>query len=148
MRRAILVLATMAVASVLASGVALADVFVGDAGDNRLVGTDERDRMSGGGGDDLMRGLDGSDEMHGGSRHTFDKNGADTMYGGRGRDVMNGEGGADHIYGGKGDDYISSIGDNAVDYVDCGGGNDSVNRSRVTGPDRADVFVNCEKSVL
>ncbi len=147
MQRMGLMLATMVLALLIASGVALAEVFHGDGGDNTLIGTDERDSISGGGGGDLMRGLDGPDRMRGEARNTFDENGADTMYGGRGEDVMNGEGGVDHIYGGSGDDYISSIADNAVDYVDCGGGNDSVNRSRIASPDRDDVFVNCENSV-
>ncbi len=146
-RKTGLVLATMALALLLASGVALAEVFRGDGGDNRLVGTDGPDRMSGGGGDDFMRGLDGTDRMRGGSRNTFDETGEDTMRGGRGQDFMNGEGGTDHIYGGPGDDGISSIGDNAVDYVDCGAGIDTVDRSLVAGPDKADVFVNCEKSL-
>ena len=136
-----------ALALLLASGAALAEAFSGDDGDNRLVGTDDRDRMSGGGGDDLVRGLGGPDVMRGGSRNDFDANGEDTMYGGRGEDIVNGEGGEDHIYGGPGDDYISSIGDNAVDRVDCGGGTDSVDRSLIMGPDKADVFVNCENSV-
>ena len=147
MRRTGLVLATMALALLLASGAALAEAFGGDDGDNRLVGTDGRDRMAGGGGDDLVRGLGGPDVMRGGSRNDFDANGQDTMYGGRGEDVVNGEGGEDHIYGGPGNDYISSIGDNAVDVVDCGGGTDSVDRSLVLGPDKADVFVDCEQSV-
>lgn len=133
-------LATMALALLLASGVALAGVFNGDDGNNRLVGTDGRDRMFGSGGDDLVRGLDGPDRMAGGD-------GEDTMYGGRGQDIINGGGGEDRIYGGSGNDYISSIGDDAVDVVDCGGGTDSVDRSIVLGPDKADVFVNCEKSV-
>ena len=138
-RRTGWVLATMALAMLLASGVALAEVFNGDDGNNRLVGTDGRDRMFGGGGDDLMRGLDGQDRMGGGD-------GGDTMYGGRGQDAMNGGGGEDRIYGGPGDDYISSISDDAVDQVDCGGGRDTVDRSLVIGPDKADVFVDCEKS--
>ena len=65
-------MSTMALAVLLASGVALAEVFTGDDGDNRLVGTEGRDRMSGGDGDDLMRGLDGADRI----------SGEDTMYGG------------------------------------------------------------------
>ena len=139
MRRTGLVLAIMALALLLASGAALAGVFNGDDGNNRLVGTDGRDRMSGGGGDDLMRGLDGRDRMGGGD-------GLDTMYGSRGEDVLNGLDGEDTIYGGPGNDYISSIGDNSVDQVDCGGGTDTVDRSLVLGPDKADVFVDCEKS--
>ena len=91
MRRTGLVLATIALALLLANGAALAGVFNGDDGNNRLMGTDGRDRMLGGG-DDLMRGLDGRDRM------------------------------------------------------DCGGGTDTVDRSLVIGPDKADVFVDCEKS--
>ncbi len=127
----------MALALLLASAAAVAGVFNGDDGNNRLVGTDGRDRMFGG--DDLIRGLDGRDRIGGGD-------GGDTMYGGRGEDVLNGGGGEDRIYGGPGDDYVSSVGDNAVDQVDCGGGTDTVDRSLVIGPDKADVFVDCEKS--
>ena len=32
------------------------------------------------------------------------------------------------------------------DRMDCGGGTDTVDRSLVIGPDKADVFVDCEKS--
>ena len=131
MRRTGLVLATMALAVLLASSVALAEVFNGDNGNNRLVGTDDRDRMFRGGGDDLMRGLDGQDRMGGGD-------GEDTMHGSRGEE--------DRIYGGPGNDYVSSVSDNAVDQVDCGGGTDTVDRSLVIGPDKADLFVECEKS--
>ncbi|HEV2745351.1 MAG TPA: hypothetical protein VGV91_19510 [Rubrobacter sp.] len=124
-------LATMALAVLLASSVALAEVFNGDNGNNRLVGTDGRDRMFGGGGDALMRDLDGQDRMGGGD-------GEDTMHGSRGEE--------DRIYGGPGNDYVSSVSDNAVDQVDCGGGTDTVDRSLVIGPDKADLFVECEKS--
>ena len=41
--------------------------------------------------------------------------------------------------------HVSSIDDNAVDQVDCGGGTDTVDRSLVVGPDKADVFVDCER---
>ena len=130
----------MASTLLLASGAALAEVFDGDDGNNRLVGTDGRDRMSGGGGDDLMRGLGGQDRMGGGD-------GDDTMYGGPGRDVMGGGLGVDLIFGGRGDDFISSIGDNARDFVDCGPGTDAVDQS--LGPDQTpkDVYRNCERIV-
>lgn len=122
----------------LIAGTALADTFDGDDGDNTLLGTDGRDRMSGFDGSDTLRGFGGRDRISGG-------NDDDALYGGRKQGVLAGGLGADRIYGGAGDDYVSSIGDNAVDYVDCGAGTDTVDQSLITGPDQDDVFVNCEK---
>ena len=66
--------------------------------------------------------------VHGGS-------GADTLYGGLG---------SDGLYGGPGNDFVHSVGDNAGDRVECGGGIDTVKR----GADQnLDLFVDCERFV-
>ena len=70
---------------------------------------------------------------------------ADSMYGGEGEDTMLGNAGRDHVYGGPGNDRVSTVYDNAVDFVDCGPGFDEYDQSIAFGqPDRQDVFVNCE----
>ena len=81
-----------------------------------------------------MRGLGGRDRMGGGD-------GDDS------RDAMGGGLGVDLIFGGTDDDFISSIGDNARDFADCGPGTDAVDQS--LGPDQTpkDVYRNCERIV-
>ena len=127
MRRTGLLLVTVVVATMLASGVALAATFNGNNLDNKMVGTDNPDTMRGFGGADLMYGR--------GSR--------DLMYGGDGRDRMYGGSGADKVYAGAANDYVSVINDNSGDYVNCGRGFDTVNEQAGNqGPD--DVYVHCE----
>ncbi len=147
MRRTVLLLAMVMVTALVAGGAALAGAFDGDDANNRLVGTDGPDTMRGLGGDDVMRGFAGRDRLFGGGGDMPGDAGDDTMYGGRGRDLLNGEGGADRIYGGPGDDYISSTGDDGKDYVDCGGGTDTVNQELGTEPTPEDVYLNCERTI-
>jgi Ca2+-binding RTX toxin-like protein len=67
MRRAVLVLAVMASALVLASGVAWALNEVGTNGPDTLRGTNSDDNLSGEGGNDDLLGLGGSDNLLGGA---------------------------------------------------------------------------------
>jgi hypothetical protein len=60
--------------------------------------------------------------------------------------VIYGEGGADALYGGPGSALITSTGDNADDFVDCGGGADIVEESGASDR-KLDRFVNCERFV-
>ena len=53
----------------------------------------------------------------------------------------------DLIFGGKGDDFMSSIGDDGKDSVDCGPGIDSVDQSLGTEPTPKDVYRDCERVV-
>jgi len=113
MKRAMLLLAMMAVTLVSASGIALAATILGTDKDETLIGTRYADLVVANGGADGVRGNGGSDQL----------------YGNTGRDRIRGGFGEDHLYGGGGDDTIFS-GDifsqsSAYrDVVDCGPGDD------------------------
>src|SRR3712207_8026636 len=65
-RRAVLPAAVMLCALVAVGGAALAETLAGNDGDNRLIGSNQRDSISGGGGDDLIKGLRSIDRLKGG----------------------------------------------------------------------------------
>ena len=131
MRRTGLLLVTVVLAMVLASGVVLAATVNGDAKSNKHVGT---------GGADTMRGFGGADSIYG-------RGGRDVMYGGDGQDRLYGGNGFDRIYAGAGNDFVSVIGDDAGDHVNCGPGKDTVNEQPgEQGP--ADVYEHCEIIVV
>jgi len=97
-------LALMAAALVLASGVALAKNIVGTDTGQKIVGTKFADHINALGGDDVVLGYAGPDKIRGGD----DK---DKQYGGLGNDVIYSEGGfRDLVNGGKGTDtcYVDS----------------------------------------
>lgn len=136
--------------------------FLGTAGGDSLRGTSKDDVIEGLGGDDALRGLGGDDFLYGnkGNDALFGGPGDDVMHGGMGddraeeravhggsgSDVLYGEAGEDALYGGPGGDIVVSTYDDAGDYVDCGGGVDTVQKAGA--PDRnLDRFVNCEKFV-
>ena len=104
-RRTSLLLAVMAAALVLASGVALAkNHVVGTDRGEKLVGTKQADNIDAQGGDDVVQGLQGADTIRGG-------NGKDRQYGGYGNDVIYSQGGyRDLVNCGKGIDtaYVDS----------------------------------------
>jgi hypothetical protein len=150
LRRAILLVAMMAVSLLVASGMALAVTKIGTDGPDRLRGTNGDDTLLGKGGNDLL----------------FALGGRETLLGGEGNDYLYGHTGADRIVGGEGDDLIFqgpypetakdtlSGGDGndvlffdnrtpAKDVVTCGDGFDRV------GADRKDVVApDCEKVFL
>ena len=155
MRRTILVLAAMAAALLLASGVALAVTKVGGPGDDVLTGTVRSDELYGRGGDDTLAGRKASDALYGDA-------GADILYGDDGDDGLYGDAGADLLVGGEGEDTIydgedyggpvdrlfGGAGNDTFypynqpagkDFVYCGGGTDYV------FADRADVLNDCER---
>jgi hypothetical protein len=66
MRRVFLLLTTMALALVLASGVALAVTKIGTDGPDTLRGTNGADNLLGNGGNDDLFGLGGRDNQLGG----------------------------------------------------------------------------------
>jgi large repetitive protein len=112
MRRAALVLTTMALTLLLSSGVALAVTRIGGPGPDVLKGTDNRDRLDGGGGPDSLLGLGAGDCLSGGT-------GSDTVLGGPGDDLATGgpggcgsplgqerPGESDVVNGGPGDDLV------------------------------------------
>ena len=129
MRRLVLLLAAMALALVMASGVALAVNKVGTNGTDLLVGTDGDDNLVGRGGNDFLEGLTGSDNLAGGRGNDF-----------LGDDVFR-ESSEDNLSGGKGNDTILvDNGTAAEDVVVCGDGFDRV------FADRADLIAaDCER---
>jgi RTX calcium-binding nonapeptide repeat (4 copies) len=139
MRRAVLLLAAMALALLLASGVAWAVTKVGGPGHDTLTGTNGADNLLGKGGDDTIFGLRGSDNLLGGGGDdiviggkppaTPLGGGSKNVYGGSGNDFVGGGNGPDNVVGGDGIDYVADgdvVKDTSIDIVSAGGGNDGV----------------------
>ena len=142
-RRVALVLAAMALALLLASGVALAVNKIGTDGPDTLRGTNGPDNLSGRGGSDRIFSLAGKDNLLGGpgkdillggsERRAFggDKN----LDGGPGNDVISGGQGSDNALGGDGNDQLAgNLHDPSSDKHLGGDGNDvvfAVNRPAV-----------------
>lgn len=152
MRRALLIATAMAVAVVVASGVAWADNITGTAGNDKLQGTSGNDNMDGKAGNDTLEGMSGADSVLG-------ANGDDLLYGGRadgnsvgerdevrgqdGNDTVFGGSGADDLYGGTGNDAISDAleDDSSVDKISGGDGDDTINT--VSAPASKDEITSC-----
>ena len=123
MRRVVLVLAAMALALLLASGVAWAVNKIGTDGPDTLRGTNRADNLSGEGANDDLLGLGGSDNLLGGA-------GKDNVLGGNERRPQGGDknlvGGPanDRVLGGNGSD--NAVGGPGNDFVDGGRGSDRV----------------------
>jgi Ca2+-binding RTX toxin-like protein len=156
MRRVVLVLAPMALALLLASGVAWAVNKIGTDGPDTLRGTNGNDSLLGRGGNDRLFALDGRDTLLGGPGKDWvdthpkefrrgDKNlqggpGNDLVVGGRGSDNVLGDTGndllvdgphrefsLDKVSGGDGTDVLAVQNFPAAqDIVTCGGGFDRV----------------------
>ena len=152
MRRTILLLATMALTLLVASGVALAVNKIGTDGPDTLRGTNRDDNLLGKGGNDVLFGLGGRDNLLGGSGKDWvlggnewrpqggDKNlvggpgndgvlggrGSDNLLGGSGNDFVDGGPGPDKILGGDGNDYLldGERRGGATDILTGGDGND------------------------
>lgn len=129
MKRMVMVLTIGALFLALAAGVALATDYYGNPYAETIRGSN---------GDDVIRGAGGDDRLYGGA-------GDDGLYGNAGNDTLTGGNGPDRIVGGSGNDTVYSVGDDSVDYVDCGPGYDVANRQ--PGPGANDTFVNCEKFI-
>lgn len=99
MRKTVLVLISIALAVLLASGVALAANIKGDKFDNVLTGTSSRDTINPFAGNDTVYALGGSDDV----RHSY---GDDYIFGGSEADTLRGGFGNDVIWGGPGKDLI------------------------------------------
>ncbi len=93
------------------------DNLKGRGGDDRLFGGDDRDKMDGGLGNDVLLGGNGDDKMRG-------REGDDILNGDEGADRIDGAEGDDQIEGGAGDDRIR--GEEGNDIVSAGDGNDDV----------------------
>jgi Ca2+-binding RTX toxin-like protein len=136
MRRLVLLLTAMALALVVASGVALAVTKVGTNGPDTLRGTNKGDNLLGRGGNDKLFGLAGRDNLLGGSGKdlVFGGNerrlsgGDKNLVGGSGNDEILGGLGADNILGEEGNDLVADgpDGDFATDTLSAGDGNDVV----------------------
>lgn len=138
---------------------ALDDVLTGTRGDDVICGLGGSDTIKGLGGNDalygdscpgrasastarlpsaaaartrndLLVGGPGKDRLYGGP-------GKDRLYGGPGSDRLYGGPGSDRVYGGPGNDTIDVRGGRS-DYVDCGGGRDTVRA------DKNDIVRACE----
>ena len=138
-RRAILLLALMAVAFVVAGGVALAATAItGTAGNDTLKGTNGADAISGKAGDDVLLGLKGTDAMDGGrgrdavlgGNEIGPQSGDRALVGGRGGDFVGGGRGSDGLSGGSGKDYMFAgpFDEKAddVDSISAGADNDAI----------------------
>ncbi len=140
MRKTILLLAVMASALVVASGVAWAatiecpnrsgNLCVGTKKADTMTGTDSADDMTGRKGKDRMFALGGNDTISGGPSR-------DVVRGGLGNDKISGDTGSDRLFGDEGSDTIHTAGEFS-DEVDCGPDTDSA------FVDRSDRVVNCE----
>jgi len=114
MRRTILLMATMALTLLVASGVALAvtkigtngpDTLRGTNGDDNLVGKDGSDTLIGLRGTDNLLGGTGKDLMFGGYRDSTGR-GDDNLVGGSGNDAIFGSQGSNNIVGQEGNDFL------------------------------------------
>ena len=99
MRKSVLLLASMALAVLLASGVALAANVKGTDGVDVLYGTPSRDVINPFSGNDTVYAKGGNDDV----RHSY---GNDKIYGGAGNDTLRGGFDNDEIWGGPGKDLI------------------------------------------
>ena len=144
MRRVILLLALMALALVVASGVAWAVTKVGTDGPDTLRGTNGDDKLLGIGGNDRLFSLAGNDTLLGGPGKDVvfggrivgrccddnDFSGGDkNLSGGPGNDDVEGGRGSDNIVGGRGNDLLFEGAEPDVAKIDnlsAGAGNDAV----------------------
>ena len=138
MRRVVLALGAMALALLLASGVAWAVNKVSTNGPDTLRGTNRADKLAGRGGNDILLGLAGNDKLQGGRgkdivnggnlAHPF--GGKKNLDGGRGNDVVQGGLGPDNLAGGRGNDFMFDGDFNPrvqrEDKLSGGGGNDVI----------------------
>ncbi len=108
------------------------DALWGQAGDDKIYGTNGDDVAGGGTGDDFMRMLGGDDTLFGGPGNDAisKSSGSGVFFGGEGDDVITASFESDTIWGGAGDDTLDTggaIGDHS-DYLAflTGHGNDVV----------------------
>jgi Ca2+-binding RTX toxin-like protein len=172
MRRTIVLLATMALTLLVASGVALAVTRIGTDGPDTLRGTKGDDNLLGKGGNDTLLSLAGNDTLMGGTGKDVVNGGSlaqplagnKNLVGGEGNDAVQGGLGSDNVLGGEGNDFMvdGEFEPPAVrDTLSAGDGNDVLNvANKPAGKDvvscgsgidrvladRADVVVpDCEK---
>jgi Ca2+-binding RTX toxin-like protein len=143
-KRAILLVATMTLTLLVASGVALAVTKIGTNGPDTLRGTNGDDILVGRSGNDELFSLAGEDTLLGGPGKDLvfggrivgsccqdnDFSGGDkNVAGGPGNDDVNGGRGSDNILGGRGHDIMFEGAEPDVakiDIISAGAGNDGV----------------------
>ena len=136
MRRTVLLMATMALTLLVASGVALAVTKIGTDGPDTLRGTNGDDQLVGKGGNDILLALAGRDTLLGGPGKDVliggslarllggDKN----LVGGDGNDFVVTGKGSDNAVGGSGNDFLVEDGlrEFSKDTLSGGSGNDVI----------------------
>ena len=135
MRRLVLLLTTMALVLLLASGVALAVNRIGTDGTDTLRGTNGNDNLLGRGDNDILFALNGSDNLLGGPGNDWldthpmgFRRGDKNMVGGTGNDAVIGGRGSDDVLGQEGNDLVADGPERefATDRLTAGDGNDVV----------------------
>jgi Ca2+-binding RTX toxin-like protein len=133
MRRTMLLLATMALTLLVASGVAWAVNKIGTDGPDTLRGTNGDDNLVGLGGNDKLFSLNGRDTLLGGpGKDWVDTNppgwssGDKSFLGGPGNDIVSGGRGSDSVLGEAGNDFLldGPTREFSLDKVSGGDGND------------------------
>jgi Ca2+-binding RTX toxin-like protein len=109
-----------------------ANLVLGTAADDGLLGTDRGDRLRARGGDDTLKGRSGADCLGGGA-------GSDALTGNRGNDRLVGGSGRDGYRAGRGNDRLVAA-DGEWELVDCGRG-----RNDRAVADRNDLVTRCER---
>src|SRR5215213_6217877 len=105
MKRTILLVATMALTLLVASGVALAVTKIGGPGPDTLRGTNGADNLLGKGGNDALFGLGGSDNLLGDAGKDWVLGGNERRAGGGDKNLLGGPGN-DGVLGGEGSDIV------------------------------------------
>jgi Ca2+-binding RTX toxin-like protein len=137
MRRTILLLATMALTLLVASGVALAVNKIGTNGPDTLRGTNGADTLVGLGGNDELYALSGRDTLLGGLGKDVVLGGNENrafggdkkLAAGSGNDVVAGGNGSDNVVGEAGNDLMADgevEHDQSKDILSGGAGNDAI----------------------
>ena len=152
MRRAILIVAMMALTPLVASGVALAVNKIGTNGPDTLQGTNEDDNLLGKGGNDVLFAWGGEDILLGGEGKDWVLGGNDRRAFGGDKKLMGGPGndghwgglGSDTVLGGSGNDFVA--GDDGSDLAVAGGeGRDLVLGGRgadhIVGGEGTDILI-------
>lgn len=152
MRRTILLMATIALTLLVASGMALAVTKIGTEGPDTLRGTNGADNLLGQGGNDRIFGLAGNDNLLGGSGKDFVSGGSErrpmggdkNVVGGPGNDALFGGLDSDNVVGEEGNDLVLDGDDASVsvpqkDRLFGGDGNDVI--SPINKPADEDVVV-------
>jgi Ca2+-binding RTX toxin-like protein len=133
MRRTILLVVTMILTLLVASGVAWAVNKIGTNGPDTLRGTNGNDNLLGRGGNDSLFALDGRDTLLGGpgkdwvDTHPKEfRRGDKNLQGGPGNDLVAGGRGSDNVLGDTGNDFLveGSLREFSLDKVSGGDGND------------------------